>query len=242
MAASPDEVPSREEPYAVVLEGIVGSTAYGLNTPTSDIDHLGVFVEPTETFLSLAGLPQRKQSWKAPGELDRTLHELGKYCSKVLHGNPTFTELLWLPKDLYVVCEPIGEELIELRSLFLSAKPTRDAYLGYATQQFRKLEQRGDGSFSSDTRKRTAKHARHMLRLLKQGYHAWATGEIRVRLDDPDYVREFGERVAAGDIELADATLVAYEMKFDMTETVLPDRPDREAIDEWLRETRKRLL
>ena len=36
-------------------------------------------------------------------------------------------------------------------------------------QQFRKLVSRGDGSFSADTRKRTAKHARHLARLCTRG-------------------------------------------------------------------------
>jgi hypothetical protein len=31
-----------------ILQGIVGSTAYGLATPTSDIDRMGVFVAPTK--------------------------------------------------------------------------------------------------------------------------------------------------------------------------------------------------
>ena len=160
MAASPDEVPSREEPTHIVLEGIVGSTAYGLAHEDSDEDRLGIFLEPTENFLGLDGVPVRRQSWKQPGNEDRMLHEVGKFCSKVLGGNPTFTELLWLPTGFYVCGTDIGDELIQLRNHFLAARPVRDSYLGYATQQFTRLDVRG-GTFSSDTRKRTEKHARH---------------------------------------------------------------------------------
>src|SRR3981081_1855555 len=67
------------------------------------------------------------------------------------------TELVWLPDELYEVRTPLGDELISIRSSLLSAKRVRDAFLGYPTQQFRRLENRGDGSFSADLRKRTAK-------------------------------------------------------------------------------------
>ena len=56
-----------------------------------------------------------------------------------------------------------------------------NAYLGYAQQQFQRLDRRGDGSFSSDTRKRTAKHARHLMRLCRQGYELYTTGRLDVR-------------------------------------------------------------
>jgi hypothetical protein len=269
MAASPDEVPSREEPRNVVLEGIVGSTAYGLATDDSDIDRLGIFLEPTENFLGLHGVPVKRQSWKQPGDEDRTLHEVGKFCAKVLGGNPTFTELLWLPEHNYVTRSDVGDSLIEMRRAFLAAGPVLHSYFGYATSQFRELEKRGDGSFSSDTRKRTEKHARHMARLLIQGLHAWVTGDIQVdltwmgssgpiadlmvdalggdpgRLEEsgvPYLVRTFGEQVATGDIGAAQVLLRQVEQWVDRTRTPLPKEPDKELIDRWLKATRLRQL
>ena len=244
MAVSPDEKPTREEPRYVILEGVVGSTAYNLATPTSDTDYLGVFVEPTINFLGLDGVPQRRQSWKQPGDVDRTLHEVAKYCAKVLDGNPTFMELLWLHPSTYTRVSSWGWDLVGMRHLFLSARPIRDSYLGYATQQFRKLFERGDGSFSSDTRKRTAKHARHMYRLLIQGFEVWSTGNLVVALTDmaASHVRAFGERVADGEHDLAKKLLGEYEARFDSTPTTLPNEPDRERIDQWLKRLRKDYL
>lgn len=37
----------------VLLSGVVGSTAYGLNTENSDVDHLGVYAAPTIRFHGL---------------------------------------------------------------------------------------------------------------------------------------------------------------------------------------------
>jgi predicted nucleotidyltransferase len=147
--------------HHVLLSGIVGSTAYGLAHEGSDVDRLGVFAAPTE---KLHGLHRPKESHVSTAP-DRTLHEVAKWCRLALSGNPTAMELVWLPTGLYEVRTPLGDELIGIRSSFLSRQRVRDAYLGYATQQFRRLERRGGGSFSADTRRRTAKHARHLKRL-----------------------------------------------------------------------------
>jgi uncharacterized protein len=219
----------------IVLAGIVGSTAYGLAGPESDIDRLGVFAVPTA---DLHGLHAPDET-VATSKPDSTYHEARKYCFLALAGNPTVAELMWLPRDLYEVVTPLGEELIGIRSSFLSAKRCKDAYLGYAMQQFRKLEARGDGSFSADTRKRTAKHARHLWRLCEQGYQLYVTGEVRIRLDNPQDFHDFGERVAAGQIDIARTMLDRYEAKFDACATVLPEQPDEAAVEDWLRRVRR---
>lgn len=120
----------------VLLSGIVGSTAYGLAHEGSDIDRLGVFAAPT---VSLHGLHRPKES-HVTKDPDVTLHEAAKWCRLALGGNPTASELVWLPDELYEVRTPLGDELIGIRSAFLSAERVRNAYLGYATQQFRRLQ------------------------------------------------------------------------------------------------------
>jgi predicted nucleotidyltransferase len=225
-------------PDNVLLAGIVGSTAYGLAGPGSDIDRLGVFAAPTVAF---HGLRQPTES-VVSSHPDVTFHEARKYCALALGGNPTVSELMWLPTELYETRTPLGEELIAIRSSFLSAKRIRDAYLGYATQQFRKLESRGDGSFSSETRHRTAKHARHLLRLCWQGHTAYTTGVIRIRLDDPQRFLDFGEQVAGGDIEAARTMLAGYEAAFDATPGVLPTEPDERVAEDWLLRVRAAYL
>lgn len=216
----------------VLLSGIVGSTAYGLATPDSDVDRLGVFAAPTKALLGLHS-PTESIVSTAP---DRTLHEVRKWCKLALGGNPTVMELVWL--DSHEIRTELGDELVDIRSAFLSAKRVRDAYLGYATQQFRKLENRGDGSFSADTRKRTAKHARHLARLIHQGRELYATGHLRIRLDNPQWYLDFGERVAAGDLDEARFQLAEAEVDFDNVRTPLSDRPDEETVEKWLRAVR----
>ncbi|MFG3261396.1 nucleotidyltransferase domain-containing protein [Streptomyces bobili] len=218
----------------ILLSGVVGSTAYGLAHAGSDVDRLGLFAAPTE---ELHGLhpPQESHVSTAP---DRTLHEAAKWCRLALGGNPTVTELVWLPDELYEVRTSLGDELIDIRTTFLSARRVRDAYLGYATQQFRRLLGRGDGSFSADTRKRTAKHARHLKRLCGQGYELYTTGKLTIRVDDPESFHRFGEQVA-DDPETALPLLRRYETAFEGARSVLPEQPDERAADAWLRKVRR---
>lgn len=211
----------------LLLSGIVGSVAYGLAGPGSDVDRIGVFAAPTVAFHGL--YPPRESV--VTTEPDVTLHEARKYALLALSGNPTATELMWLPDECYEIRTEFGERLIAIRSAFLSAPRVRDAYLGYATQQFRKLTSR-DSSMGG--RRRSAKHVRHLARLLHQGRVLYATGVLEIRLADPEWFRAFGERVAGGALDEAEALVAAAERDFDRIRTPLPDSPDEETVERWL--------
>ncbi|KIR62850.1 MULTISPECIES: nucleotidyltransferase domain-containing protein [Micromonospora] len=218
----------------LLLSGIVGSVAYGLARPGSDVDRIGVFAAPTVAF---HGLHPPRESMVTT-DPDVTLHEAGKYARLALGGNPTATELMWLPDDCYETRSALGDRLIGIRSAFLSAPRVRDAYLGYAAQQFRKLASRSGGTFSADTRLRTAKHARHLARLVHQGRLLYATGVLEIRLADPERFRAFGERVAGGELAEARDLLAEAERDFDTTRTPLPQRPDEATVERWLLDVR----
>ncbi|MGH3924041.1 MAG: DNA polymerase beta superfamily protein [Pseudonocardiaceae bacterium] len=184
--------------------------------------------------IELHGLhpPTGKQATRHTTNPDLTLHEAGKFAALCLAGNPTVTELLWLPDDLYEVRTPRGDHLIGIRGKFLSAKRTRDAYLGYATHQFRRLE--NSGRFPDVPVTRIEKHARHLLRLVEQGTNRWVTGRLALWVTDPQRVFDFGHRVGAGDVDAARWVMARAEHTFDHTPTVLPDAPDEKAVTEWL--------
>lgn len=224
----------------VLLAGIVGSTAYGLAGPHSDVDRLGMYAAPTVDLLRLA-TPRLSHVTTTP---DVTFHEAGKAARLILEGNPTASELLWLPDDLYEKRTPLGEEMIALRTSFLAERKVRNAYLGYADQQFRKLMSRepaaegADGTGSAAVSAKTAKHARHLMRLVNQGYELYTTGHVTVRLPDPERYLAFGEAVAA-DPEAARAFMAEAEARFDGAKTVLPEEPDTKAVEDWLLRVRK---
>lgn len=217
----------------IILRGIVGSTAYGLATPESDIDYMGVYMEPQNTFLGLRLVQEKDLTVHKTGEeQDVTYHEVAKFCRLALKSNPSILELLWLPE--YDVMTPQGEWIIDSRHWFASAKLVKDAYLGYATQQFKLLERRGD--FGSDMQKRTEKHARHLYRLLIQGFGLYRTGELEVRLTQEEVlqVRSFGQAVAEGNLDLAAKVMAEYEELFMTRKPHVRDEPLTDAVENML--------
>lgn len=213
----------------ILLSGVVGSTAYGLAGPESDVDRLGVYAAPTVAFHGLHP-PLGKAATVVEHEPgDATFHEAGKLAALLSRGNPTVTELLWL--DAYEVETELGRELVGIRSAFLSAKRIRDAYFGYATAQFRRLLD--TGQFQSKMRKRASKHGRHLLRLLNQGLELYSTGHLTIRVTDPDWYITNGELIADNP-EHARRFLHEAETKFDAATSPLPERPDEATVERWL--------
>lgn len=214
----------------ILLRGVVGSTAYGLDHAGSDKDYLGVFAAPTKTLLGLHP-PRDSVVTKDP---DMTVHEAKKFVGLCLGGNPTVSELLWLEE--YEVQTRIGQHLISIRESMLGADRVRNAYLGYAWQQFERLSRR-DGTFSADTAKRTEKHARHMVRLVQQGLELYRTGQLTIRVKDPEYVRDMGVRIA-GDPDQGQEFMQQAQHDFDAVKTVLPERASEKEAAFWLDQVR----
>lgn len=211
----------------MILGGVVGSTAYGLATATSDEDHLGVFIAPRADVLGLRGHAATTESIVRHDPEDVAVHEIGKFLAQCLKGNPTVMELLWL--DAYEVCTPEGEALIGLRTAVLSEAAVRDAFGGYATQQARRLLNRheaGKEGFSADVAKRTSKHGRHCMRLLIMGRELVETGELVL-----DMSARRDMLFAAGDLAVRDpeAFCALFESELaalDAVTGVLPEQPD----------------
>lgn len=229
--------------WTTLLSGVVGSHAYGLAGPDSDVDTLAVAAAPTEDFHGLH-MPIGKAASRVTTGPDVTVHEAAKFVGLCLSANPTVTELLWLPDDCYLTRHPLGDELLAIRQSLLGARRVRDAYLGYATAQFRKLRNRGT-TFSSDTQARTAKHARHLLRLITNGVQLYVTGRLDVRLANPAHYREFGQLVVddpAEGVRRGQNALDMASATLDALTSPLPAEPDSALAEAWLRRVRRELL
>lgn len=209
----------------LLLKGVVGSTAFGLNHAGSDKDYQGIFVAPTELFLGLDNKVQESYSYNNP---DTTYHEAGKFCRLALGCNPTVLDLLWL--EDYSERTVLGNILIELRNNFLSAPRVRSAYFGYANDQYAKL-------LKDDRFEKRAKNARHFLRLLQQGAELYIKGELKVKLHNSDDIIYYAKLIAQGDLDVANRALEIAAAKFSKP-SILPEKPNKEPIDYWLRKVR----
>lgn len=228
-----ETLPSSEDvtKYKQVLVGVVGSHAYGLNTSTSDVDLRGIFVAPTKEILGIFNVPETIDR----NDPDVCLHEVSKFLRLALAGNPNILEMLYLQQ--YTTLTQEGKLLIKIRDAFLSQR-VRDSYCGYAMSQIKRLNTRaakGDASFSSDLRKRYSKHARHCFRLIMQGNELLTTGNLTVKVADPNYLFWLGEQTP----EKLEQLFQQEYNKIKTVDSILPKEPDKSRVNEALLEIRE---
>ncbi|NUS04482.1 MAG: nucleotidyltransferase [Nonomuraea sp.] len=208
----------------LILSVVAGSRAYGLDTEESDTDRRGVFVAPTADFWRLTKPPTHRD-----GPLPEQFSwEVERFCVLALEANPTILECLWSP--IVEVVTPAGRRLRELRGAFVSLR-ARQTFAGYADDQFRRL----------DPAAPKWKQAMHMVRLLLSGLHLVRHGEPLVR------VGEHRERLLAirrGELPWAEVDAWRAELAAELARTpaVLPERPDRDRVEDFLIGVRKEHL
>jgi predicted nucleotidyltransferase len=210
---------------------IVGSRAYGLDDPASDVDRRGVYLPPAELHWSLYGVPEQLEN-EARQE---AYWELQKFVTLALKANPNVLECLYSP--LVETATPLAQELIALRERFLS-RLVYQTYNGYVMSQFRKL--------SADLRQHGAvkwKHVMHLVRLLLAGITVLHDGYVPVRVDEH---RAELLAIKRGEIpwETVNRRRVELHARFDeaLAQTRLPERPDYAAANALLVRARRAAL
>ncbi|MEU5865964.1 nucleotidyltransferase domain-containing protein [Nonomuraea sp. NPDC047529] len=208
----------------LILSVVTGSRAYGLETEGSDTDRRGVFAAPTADFWRLSKPPTHRD-----GPLPEQFSwEVERFCVLALEANPTVLECLWSP--IVEVETPAGRRLRELRGAFVSRR-ARQTFAGYADDQFRRL----------DPRAPKWKQAMHMVRLLLSGLHLVRHGEPLVEVGPH---RERLLAVGRGQVPWAEVDAWRGELAAELAATpcVLPERPDRERVEDFLVGVRKEHL
>ena len=118
----------------LLYEYIRGSVSQGINTPSSDIDHGGVYLAPAEQLLGL-GIDYQDEIKSEKGDDDWM--ELNKFMRLLLKSNPTVLESLFID-DKYVLYEhPIMTEIKKHRNEFIT-KECFSGFIGYSCEQIKK--------------------------------------------------------------------------------------------------------
>ena len=117
----------------VIFRGVVGSRAYGTNTPDSDTDIRGIFVVPSIEYAYLSQPPNQVSDKRN----DRTYYSLRRFCELASNANPTAIEMLYLPEDCILTSSLAYSILRNKRRMFLTGKII-DSYIGYAMSQIKK--------------------------------------------------------------------------------------------------------
>jgi len=121
--------------HGLVLLVTHGSHAYGLNTPTSDVDIKGIAVPPREYFLGFASGFEQAES-HGP---DMVVYDIRKFFRLAAECNPNIIEVLWCDESDHRVVTAAGRRLIDARELFLSKK-AKHTFCGYAVAQLKRIK------------------------------------------------------------------------------------------------------
>ena len=119
----------------IIFECISGSHAYGTNIPSSDFDIRGIYINPSDEYLGLSEPAGQIGDEKH----DITYYSLKRFFELAQTANPNILELLWMPQDCIKIKNPIMDELIANRDLFISKKCFH-SHSGYAFAQISKAK------------------------------------------------------------------------------------------------------
>lgn len=157
----------------IILSVLTGSKAYGLDNEDSDIDKVGVYVEPTENLLRVNNL--NPYAYREEGYLDTTYWELGHFLKLAIQCNPSVLEVFNAP---VLQANVHGAALRTLLPYVLDSDKILASYLGYASNQ--------RAHFQAHEDKRARKFAYTYLRILYWGWELLTTGAYTTRIVDTD--------------------------------------------------------
>lgn len=118
----------------IILIGLGGSYAYGMNKDSSDLDIRGISLNKKEEVLLGIDFEQVVDE-----NTDTTIYSFSKMIELLTKMNPNTCEILGLQDWQYLYLHPIGRELLENRKMFLS-KICIHTFGGYAGSQLRRME------------------------------------------------------------------------------------------------------
>lgn len=100
-----------------VYKTVSGSRSYGMNTPTSDEDALGVFIPKPENILGVTDSVGKHYRRTEPDENYKTLSD---FIAFARDGSSFWVEPLFVRKEDIVILEPCFVPFLENRNLFLT--------------------------------------------------------------------------------------------------------------------------
>lgn len=219
----------------LIFRCIAGSTALGLNTENSDIDELGVYIEPPEKMLGF-----EKMEHLVHTDPDYTFYGLKKFCGLALKGNPTIFSLLFTPANLISINHPIARELFENKEWFYS-KQVGKAFLGYMNEQTERLE----GKRGQMNVKRSAliekygwdvKYGSQIIRLGIQGNRFLEFNNFDIPMRESD--RKLIMQVLQGDIRKETVIAGAYDLangiKTKLEKSNLPETANLKEVENFV--------
>lgn len=207
----------------VIYQCVIGSQAYGLSDQDSDIDRRGFYLPPAQAHWSLYGVPEQLECEPT----QEAYWEIQKFIVLALKANPNVLECLYSP--IVEKATPLAEELLDMRSIFLS-QLVYQTYNGYVMSQFKKMQ----ASLRNQGRVKP-KHVMHLIRLLISGIHVLKEGFVPVQVGTH---REQLLAIKRGEMPWDETEKWRRSLHVEFEEAAaassLPARPDYEQANAFL--------
>lgn len=233
----------------MILKTVAGSHLHGTNHADSDIDYLGVYIEPVKCLVGFSpiesiSLRERSEGEAADAEdIEGTAYGLRKFCHMALSGNPSVTALLYAPEQSVLISTALGRELRSMWADFVSYRALA-AYSGYMDQQFGRLtgvrgQKRTNRPELVDKYGFDVKFAAHAVRLGHQGLEYAANGGWVQEPIEPK-ARELLINILAGQVPFDDVVKMVRDLRDTLRKTiddhtvVLPTHPQTDKVETFL--------
>lgn len=233
-----------------ILTGYRGSIAHGMyvppKNPTSidDKDLMSVCIPGLQYYFGYApgfgsnrefptnGTKEIKQD-----EWDIVVYEFRKFVGLLAQGNPNVLSMLWLEPNYYTHISPEGQQLIDMRNLFIG-KHVYHSFVGYAHSQLHRMTHNAFQGHMGDKRRQLVekfgfdtKNAAHLIRLLRMGTEFLVEGELHVLREDAKQLLEIKRGEWTLDQVLKEADHAFKKAEEAYINSPLPNQPAKKAIN-----------
>lgn len=166
-----------------------GSHLYGMNTPASDVDERGVFMNTDPLYVY--GYHRLDNQVNQTSEKDVVMHELTQFLKLATKSNTQTLECLFAPHDAFTYADPdFVEHVLAQKERFLNTNQLFKSLEGYLYNEMRLALGERTGLLGSKRKTQLDKHGfspknfSHLFRLAECGRQFFLTGVYPVRLKD----------------------------------------------------------
>lgn len=162
----------------VILLGLGGSHAYGMELSSSDLDVRGIALNKKEDILLGNDFEQVVET-----NTDTTIYSFNKMLELLSKNNPNTIEIIGLKPEHYLYLSDIGKELLDNKHMFLS-KLCINSFGGYAQAQFRRMSNKAARLVGQEENERfILKSIENAMYDLRERHYPYNDGGIRLYID-----------------------------------------------------------
>ena len=163
----------------IILLGLGGSHAYGMDNKNSDLDVRGITLNQKNEILLAKDFEQVVNT-----DTDTTIYSFNKMIQLLTSNNPNTVEQLGCKPEHYLYLSNIGQELLDNRKMFLS-KVCVHTFGGYASSQLRRMENKAARLVSqAQNEEYILKSIQNAQYEFKNRYYSHNDSQIKLYVDD----------------------------------------------------------